>query len=338
MNYYKDKTILITGGAGAIGRNLTEKISLMEAHKVIILDDLSSSFLWNIPERKNILFVKGDIRNDNDLRRVFHHKPQIVFHLAAFFANQNSVDYPVLNTEINSLGMIKLMEYCVIAGVEKFVYTNSEGGVYGDDCVLPFKEDNISLSLCSPYYVSKLAGEALCYYYNNHYNLKVSILRLFNSYGPGEVPGQYRNVIPNFIYWALKKQCLPLTGNKNISRDFVFVDDTVEGIMRAGFNDKINNLPVNISTGEETKIYDLADIINQKTNNKSGIKIMNQRKWDKRERIIGSNERCKQLLDFKPVTKIDDGIDSTIKWFEQNWENIDKSAEFMPGINTALDV
>ena len=145
-SFYQDKIILITGGAGAIGRNLVEKLSELNAKKILILDNLSSSFQWNIPNKKNILFIKGDIRNDDDLRRVFHYKPTLVFHLAAFFANQNSVDYPLICEDVNGNGMLKLLEYCVIAGnIERFVYTNSEGGAYGSDCDLPYNENQISL-------------------------------------------------------------------------------------------------------------------------------------------------------------------------------------------------
>ncbi|CAN5400517.1 SDR family oxidoreductase [soil metagenome] len=338
-NFYKDKTILVTGGAGAIGRNLVESLTKLLPKKIIILDNLSSSYVWNIPNNQNVLFIKGDIRNENDLRRSFHHKPTIVFHLAAFFANQNSVDYPLISEEVNGQGILKLLEYCVISGnIEKFVYTNSEGGAYGPDCTLPYVENKISLNLGSPYYISKMAAESYCYYYNSFYKLPISVVRLFNSYGPGEVPGQYRNVIPNFIYWALKKQPLPLTGHKNISRDFVFVNDTVEGILRAGFFKDAEGTAINIATGKETLIYDIANIINSKTSNPSGIHVLEQRKWDTREKIIGSNKKCEEILQFKPSNQLEKGIDLTIKWVEENWKNIEQSADFLPGLNPAIDV
>lgn len=335
---YIEKTILVTGGAGAIGRNLVESLSKLKAKKIIILDNLSSSYLWNIPNYENVLFINGDIRNDDDLRRVFHYKPTIIFHLASFFANQNSVDYPLICEDINSRGILKLLEYCVISGnIERFVYTNSEGGAYGEDCSLPYQEDNTSLQLSSPYYISKMTGESYCYYYHKNYNLPISVLRLFNSYGPGEVPGQYRNVIPNFIYWALKKQPLPLTGDNEISRDFVFVNQLIECLLKAGYYKEAEGTSINIATESETFIYELAELINLKTLNKSGIKILKRRKWDTRKKIIGSNKKCQEILNFKPYSDIDAGLDLTIKWFHENWKNIEKSVEFSPGINPALD-
>ena len=339
LDFYSNKTILVTGGAGAIGINLVEKLSSLNPKKIIVLDNLSSSYEWNIPNKSNVLFIKGDIRNDDDLIRVFHQRPTIVFHLAAFFANQNSVDYPLISEEVNSRGIIKLLEYCVLTNnIESFVYTNSEGGAYGDDCSLPYKETEISYKLGSPYYISKMSGEAYCNYYHLKYGLPTKVVRLFNSYGPGEVPGKYRNVIPNFIFWAMKKQPLPLTGNKNISRDFVFVDDLVTCLLLSADKKELYNNPINISTGNETLIYELADVINKKLNNHSGIKVLNSRKWDTREKIIGSNQKCYEILGFKPTIDIEYGIDITIQWFQENWNNIEKSAEFTIGINPALDV
>lgn len=91
---YRDKTVLVTGGAGAIGSNLSRRIAELGAAKVIILDNLSAGKIWSVPNLKSVLFVKGDVTSDVELKRVFHEKPDYVFHLAAFFANQNSVDFP----------------------------------------------------------------------------------------------------------------------------------------------------------------------------------------------------------------------------------------------------
>jgi len=337
-SYYKNKIILVTGGAGAIGRTLSEKLALIGAKKVIIFDNLSSAYEWNIPNYSNISFVKGDIRNESDLIRIFHSKPQIVFHLAAFFANQNSVDYPLVNEDVNINGLIKLLEFSVLSeSIEKFVFANSEGGAYGDNSKLPYQENDISIDLGSPYYISKLSGEAYCRYYHSHYNLPISIVRLFNSFGPGEVSGQYRNVIPNFIYWALNNKTLPLTGDNRIARDFVFVKDTVEGILRAGYYQKAIGESINIATGKTVKIYDLAEMINQKTNNTAGVNIKGNRKWDKRPSILGSTLKASELIEFNANTDFEYGIDLTIEWFKKNWENIVKSAEFPPGKSSALE-
>ena len=130
MNFYTDETILITGGAGAIGSNLSRKLAESGAAKVIILDDLSASYKWNIPNLPNILFVKGSITNDIDLKRVFHEKPTYIFHLVAFFVNQNSVDYPEKDLMVSQLCTTKILEYCLLLGVVKqFAYADSGNNI-----------------------------------------------------------------------------------------------------------------------------------------------------------------------------------------------------------------
>ncbi len=100
-DYYRKKVVLVTGGAGAIGSNLTRALAEAEAKCVIVLDDLSSSFNWNIPLMPNVMFVEGDVADDIVLKRILSERPEIVFHLAAFFANQNSVDYPEKDIRTN---------------------------------------------------------------------------------------------------------------------------------------------------------------------------------------------------------------------------------------------
>jgi nucleoside-diphosphate-sugar epimerase len=111
LNSYKDKIVLIAGGAGAIGSNLSAALADCGAKMVIILDDLSSGYSWNIPEKKNIMFIEGSLTDDICLKRVFFEEPKYVFHLAAFFANQNSIDYPEKDLNVNGLGTLKLLEY-----------------------------------------------------------------------------------------------------------------------------------------------------------------------------------------------------------------------------------
>ena len=168
---YEDQIILVTGGAGAIGSNLSRSLAEEAgAAKVIILDDLSASYEWNIPNLPNVLFVKGSITNDIDLKRVFHEKPAYIFHLAAFFANQNSVDYPEKDLLISQLGTIKMLEHAVLTGgVKRFVYAGSGCAIYGAQAPLPLKEEFISMHLSTPYQISKMAGELYCNFYWQHW-------------------------------------------------------------------------------------------------------------------------------------------------------------------------
>lgn len=333
---YKNKKILITGGAGAIGTNLTFAIAEAGAKCVIVLDNLSSAYKWNVPNLSNILFVEGDITDDAALKRVFFEQPDIVFHLAAFFANQNSVDYPDNDIKTNGIGILKVLQYSTLAKVQRFVYASSGCSIYGCDAPLPLKEDFMSMNLSTPYQITKMLGELYCNFFHNHYQLPIVKTRFFNSYGPGEVPGQYRNVIPNFVYWALKDKSLLITGTGEETRDFTFVYDLVDGLLRAGIYDSAVGEQFNLASGKETKIIDLANMINKLTGNKAGIKFVAKRKWDTKKRLLASVERARELVGYEPKVSFDHGLKNTIAWFKENWSLIEDSASFGPGMSAAV--
>ena len=335
FDFYRNKVVLVTGGAGAIGSNLSRKLAELGS-TVVILDNLDASYKWNIPDLPGVLFVKGDITNDIDLKRVFTMKPDIVFHLAAFFANQNSVDYPEKDLLVSGLGTVKMLEYSVLTGIEKFVYASSGCAIYGAEAPFPLKEEFISLHLSTPYQISKMAGELYCNFYYHHYDLPIVKTRFFNSYGPGEVPGQYRNVIPNFIYWAMKGYSLPITGSGKITRDFTYVGDIVDALLRAGFYEKAVGEEMNIASGKEIEIIKLAKMINDLTGNKASIRFTSRRKWDTKTRLLASIDRAEALLGYKPKMNFEDGLKTTIQWFKDNWDLIERDAAFTPGMSSAV--
>ena len=336
LDAYKDKVILVTGGAGAIGTNLSAALSDADAKMVIILDDLSSGYAWNIPHKKNIMFIKGCITDDVYLKRVFFEQPQYVFHLAAFFANQNSVDYPEKDLKVNGFGTLKLLEYSLFNKVERFIYASSGCSIYGSSAPLPLTEDFMSMNLSTPYQITKMLGELYCNFFYNHYGLPVVKTRFFNSYGPGEVPGQYRNVIPNFIYWAMKGETLPITGTGEETRDFTYVGDLVDGLLRAGYYQSVIGQEFNLASGRETKIIDLANMVNKAVGNKAGIKFVQRRRWDTKSRLLASIDKARKLIDYKSNIEFKEGLSNTIKWFKENWDNIEQSASFGPGISSAV--
>ncbi len=335
LEAYTGQRVLVTGGAGAIGSNLSAELAAAGA-SVIILDDLSSAERWNVPSRANILFVDGDVRDEVKLKRIFFERPRTVFHLAAFFANQNSVDHPETDLDVNGLGTLRLLEYSVFTGVDRFVYASSGCSIYGSGAPLPLKEDFMSMHLSTPYQITKMLGELYCNFFANHHGLRVVKPRFFNSYGPGEVPGQYRNVIPNFIYWALKGMPLPLTGTGEETRDFTYVGDIVDGLLRAGVMESAIGQEFNLASGKETRIGDLARMVNAATGNTAGIRFVQRRKWDTKSRLLASVDKAHDLIGYEPRTSFDDGLERTIEWFRKNWERIDDSARFGPGISSAV--
>ncbi len=274
---YEGKTVLVTGGAGCVGSNLSQKLS-EHAGKVIILDNLDSAYEWNIPQADNIKFVKGDILDDEMLKRVFKEKPDYIFHLAAHFANQNSVDNPEKDLMVNGVGILKVLQYAQLVGVERFIYSSSGCGVYGLESKMPFKEHDISINLHTPYQVTKLLGELYTNYFHNLYDLPIVNARFFNVFGPGEVPGKYRNVIPNFFYWSITKQALPITGDGTETRDWTYVGDIVDGLLTMGIKKEAIGEAINLGSGNETRVIDMANMVNELTGNPEGIAYASTKK------------------------------------------------------------
>lgn len=329
MDYtaYNEKTVLVTGGAGCVGSNLTEKLAEY-TDRVIILDNLDSAYEWNIHQKDNIDFVRGDILDDEMLKRVFKEKPDYVFHLAAHFANQNSVDNPELDLRVNGMGILKVLQYAQLIGVERFVYSSSGCGVYGLDSKMPFEEHDISISLHTPYQVTKLLGELYTNYFHNLYGLPIVNARFFNVFGPGEVPGKYRNVIPNFMYWSMTGQALPITGDGSETRDWTYVDDIVNGLMAMGVVEEAIGEAINLGSGEETRVIDMANMVNELTGNEEGVAYAARRDWDAKTRLLSSIEKAKKILNYKPETTFKEGLEKTHSWFVENWGHIQKNTEF----------
>jgi UDP-glucose 4-epimerase len=325
LEVFNGKTVLVTGGAGAIGSNLVNSLCSLETKKVIIIDDLSSSYEWNIPKNPKVAFIKGSILDEEKLKSAFKEKPEIVYHLAAHFANQNSVDNPETDLLVNGMGTLKVLQQAHLVVVERFIYASSGCGIYGADSKMPFEEHDISMKLYTPYQVTKMLGELYTNYYHNLYGLPVVNARFFNMYGPGEVPGKYRNVIPNFFYWSLNKQPLPITGTGDETRDFTYVGDLVNGLLAMAYFEDAVGEAINLGTGKEVRIRDLAEWINELTQSDAGIVFKEKRDWDKKPRLLASIEKAKRILGYEPQMNFRDGLKHVNAWFMENWEKIQAS-------------
>jgi UDP-glucose 4-epimerase len=328
LKAYKGKSVLITGGAGCVGRNLTQALIKAGASRIIILDDLSAAAKWNIPVHPSVMFIQGSILDEEVLKRAFAYRPEYVFHLAAHFANQNSVDNPETDQLVNGLGTLKVLEYANLAGIEKFVFASSGCSVYGSQAPLPLKEDFVSLHLDTPYQITKLLGELYCNFFFNHYKLPVTIARYFNVYGPGEIPGAYRNVIPNFMWWAIHKKPLPITGTGDETRDFTFVDDIVAGTMLLGIVPEAVGDAFNLASETETKVKDIAAMVNEITGNDKGTELIPRRDWDKIIRRRASIEKARRVIGYEPGMAMKDGIRKVYDWIMENRGLIEASARF----------
>jgi nucleoside-diphosphate-sugar epimerase len=328
LAHYTGKKVLITGGAGCIGSNLIKALLKAEVEKIIVIDDLSASYEWNLPKDPKVTLIRGSILDEEKMKRAFSYKPHYVFHLAAHFANQNSVDHPETDLLVNALGTLKTLEYANLVGVERFIFASSGCSVYGSQAPLPLREDFVSLHLDTPYQINKLVGELYCNYFHDYYKLPVAIARYFNVYGPGEVPGRYRNVIPNFFWWAMHGQPLPITGTGEETRDFTFVEDIVDGTLRMGVMEEAIGEAINLASGTETKVIDLANWINEMTGNRAGVVFKSRRDWDKAIRRRASIEKARKILGYEPKIDMKTGLRRVYEWIYENKNKIEACVKF----------
>ena len=305
--------ILVTGGAGAIGSRLVA--DLCRDHKVLVLDDLSSGWFDNL-RGLPVSFWRGSVIDEEILREVFAEKPSVVFHLAANFANQNSVDYPQKDLLVNGLGTLKILEFSRQAHVKRFIFTSSSC-VYGN-MDQPIREDMVGYNLVTPYAISKLAGEHYAEFFHKFHGLPTVVLRLFNSYGPGEYPGKYRNVIPNFIYHALNGLPLVVTGTGNETRDYTFIENTVAALKLAMVHPEAVGGVFNVGTGHETSVNMLIDGIREAIGEKIEVVYRNPRNWDHITRRCADITRIREKLNYHPAVSLSEGLRITVDWFRKN--------------------
>ncbi len=298
-----------------------------DVKKVVALDDLSSGVRWALPDDPRVEFICGSIVDDQALKRAFAHRPELVYHLAALFANQNSIDHPETDLSVNGLGTLRVLQLAHLCGTRRVVYASSGCSVYGKSPV-PLREDYLSLDLDTPYQITKMLGELYCNFFTNHYGLEIVRTRFFNSYGPGEVPGRYRNVIPNFVYWAMRGESLPITGTGEETRDWTFVEDIVDGLLRAGSVPDAAGEAFNLASGRETRVIDVANWINEATGNRAGFRHLPRRSWDTKSRLLGANDKAVARLGFDARTQMREGITRSVEWFRGHWDRINTSARF----------
>ncbi len=315
-------TAVVTGGAGAIGSRLVSRLLVdSSTERVIVIDDLSSGHEWLLPKDSRVELIKKNVCDTaafpKDLRN------PIVFHLAAFFANQNSVDHPFDDLRTNGQGTLSVLTWAREVGAERVVYASAGCSIAGHGINAPIHEDMpVSLHLDTPYQITKALGEFYCNYFDK--DVPTVRCRFFNSYGPNEIPGQYRNVIPNFIWRALHNEPLIITGTGNETRDFIWVGDLVEGLVLSATTPEARGQAFNLGTGRQTSVQQLVENILRVTHSKSSIQHVERRPWDHSLQRCADITRAKTVLNFRPEMKIEEGIEQTVKWFGENYDRIAK--------------
>jgi UDP-glucose 4-epimerase len=209
--------VLVTGGAGFIGSNLSKQL-LYEGFDVVILDNLLSGYRCNLATIPKAKFVEGDIRDPQIVDKVIE-GCNIVFHLAASVGNKRSIDFPIVDAEINILGTLTILEAMRKYKVRKIVVSSS-AGIFGELKTLPIKEDH-SLEPDSPYGCTKLCEEKVSLAYAKLYEMETICFRYFNVYSMNQQFDAYGNVIPIFVFNLLKGEPITVFGDGEQTRDFI---------------------------------------------------------------------------------------------------------------------
>ncbi|MBN1617876.1 NAD-dependent epimerase/dehydratase family protein [Candidatus Dojkabacteria bacterium] len=309
---FEEKRILVTGGCGFIGANLIKKLKIYTSN-IICVDDLSAN---SGHPQDEIDFVELNVSDFDSVSKLFNeYKFDYIFHLAAHFANQNSVEHPVEDMKTNLIGTYNLLENTSINCPEASFIFSSSSCVYGDGN-LGFAEDNKIGLLSTPYAIHKYASEKYCEMYTFLNGIRTINIRYFNVFGPGEKPGKYRNVIPNFIHNILCNKPIVLFGDGKSSRLFTFVDDAVEMTLFLALNGKKGEL-YNVGIGDEVKIIDLAKKIYKLTEKESQIIWKPERYWDITKVRRCSIEKLHKLgYDNINHCNFDDALKKTIDYIK----------------------
>lgn len=307
--------ILVTGGAGFIGRWVVAKL-LNDGHRVWVVDDLSNGSKENLVEfihHPNFIeFIKGDLKNQNLINNLFQNVNfDICFHLAASINVQDSIDEPETTFLNDTVATFYLLENCKKNGV-KMVFM-STCMVY-DRAIDKTIDELHPTKPVSPYAGAKIAAENLVLSYYFAYQLPVVIVRPFNTYGPYQKTDGEGGVVSIFIKKKLEGKPINIYGDGTQTRDLLYVEDCARFVVEAGYSSKVNGEILNAGLGKDISINDLAHLIS-----KGNVKIQHVEHIHPQSEIaklVCNYQKAKNLLGWEPIVELEEGIDRTEEWIK----------------------
>lgn len=329
--------VLVVGGAGFVGSNLVHQLLAQSPREIIVVDNLLSSDVANIPADARVGFVFGSITEDRILRAL-PEDLDFTFHLACYHGNQSSIADPLADHDNNTLTSLKLFDRLKdIKQLKKVVYAAAACAVAEKTYDAPSattEEQPVTLYHDSPYSISKIIGELYGNYYFQRYQLPFVKARFSNVYGPREILGAgqwrgtvhtvWRNVTPTFIWRSLNGDALALDNGGNASRDFIFVEDMARGLIACALKGQSGEV-YNLATGRETSILELATLVNEYTGNKRALDLRPARDWDRSGKRFASTEKAAAELGFAAQVDIREGLRRTVEWTKANSDLIARS-------------
>ena len=320
-SYFGAVNVLVTGGVGFIGSHVCERL-LDAGHTVCALDDLNDFYDPSIKQNtlrelqsraQSFAFVHADITNRIELNEVLSSMPfDQIIHLAARAGVRPSLEQPALYQRVNVEGTVNLFEAARESGIKKITIASSSS-VYGINSKVPFSEADPIFSTISPYAASKLACEALGHVYHHVHGMDICMLRFFTVYGPRQRPDL---AIHKFATLMYENHPIPVFGNGSTSRDYTYVDDTVEGVI-ACTEREFGYEIINLGESQTVALTRLIELLEIALNTKA--KIDRQPMQPGEVPITYANiEKAQRLLGYDPQTQIEDGIPRFVEWFRQH--------------------
>lgn len=321
------KTYFITGGAGFIGSSIAEKL-LQEGNKVVTIDNFCDFYDTKIKENnikeavmnRNYKLYRDDIRDREAIKKIFDENPdiEVVIHLAAMAGVRPSIENPILYQDVNCMGTQNILEEMKLHEIKNGVFASSSS-VYGNCKEVPFNEEMVVDFAISPYAATKKANEVMAHVYHKLFHMNIIMLRFFTVYGPKQRPDL---AINKFTRLMLDNKEIPMFGDGTTSRDYTYIDDIVNGVIKS-CEYVINHNEVyeilNLGNSSPTSLKEMISIIGQTLGVKPKINQMPMQPGDV-ERTYADISKAKELIGYEPKISFQKGIENFIKWYKINKE------------------
>lgn len=307
---------IVTGGAGFIGSNLTQRL-VDDGAEVLVVDDLSSGRLSRLAGARaagRLTIHQMDVRRPEIVDVIDRFRPEVVFHLAAQVDARRSVVDPVDDASVNVVGAVNVMKAAADTGVERMIFASSGGAAYGDSDVIPTPEGAVRRP-GSPYGVAKSVTDDYLRYFADNHGLEFVSLGFSNVYGPGQDPHGEAGVVAIFSRMLLDGKTPTINGDGGFTRDFVFVEDVTDACVRAA--ERGGDMYLNIGTGRETSINDLYRLIADNAGSDI-IPVHAPAVPGDVARSCLDASLARRKLGWEAWVTIEEGIATTVAWFRDN--------------------
>jgi dTDP-glucose 4,6-dehydratase len=306
------KTVLVTGGAGFVGSQLVREL-LDSSYHVVVLDNFTTGLNESLPRSGELRLISGDVRDFGLVSRIVRNTPYVV-HLAAQAFIPFSYEMPVHVAEVNAIGSINILKACQDHHIKRLVHISSSE-VYGSAQYVPMDEKH-PLQPFSTYSVAKTAADMWAQTFFWEHKLPVVILRPFNTFGPRESLPYF---IPEIIRQCLKEPQIRV-GNLDTRRDFTYVKDTANAMVRALETEKIEGEIINIGTGETHKMKEILALVQKETKTMKKPVVVDKSRLRPKDvdTLVTDNSKARRILGWNPEVSFEEGIQRTIKWYNDN--------------------